>query len=111
MRLRSIQVKIALLAGVCVAVASTALVGFSIASAEDNKVYVGEHLHTLLEDNTKDHLQTLTLAQASLIGAPLNSAFDSARNIARVFEVAAARGDKATIPAGARRAERGEIRP
>lgn len=44
MRLRSIQVKIALLAGVCVAVASSALVGFSIASAEDNKVYVGEHL-------------------------------------------------------------------
>lgn len=105
MRLRSIQLKIALLAGVCVVAASSALVSFSIVSAGNSKAYVGERLDTLLEDDTRDHLQALALAQAALIGSPLNSAFDSARNIARVFEVAAARGDKATIPAGARRAE------
>jgi methyl-accepting chemotaxis protein len=95
--------KIALLAGVCVVAASGALVGYSIISAEKSKIFVGENVDTLTEESTKSQLKTLALAQAALIKSPLNAAFDSARNMARMFEIAAAAENGAA--GGARRTE------
>lgn len=105
MRIRSIQLKIALLAGVCVVAASGALVGYSIISAANSKAFVGEHVDTLTEDSTKNHLKTLALAQAALIKSPLDMAFDSARNMARMFEISASNDNGAATPDGKRRAE------
>ena len=104
MRIRTIQLKIALLAGVCVVAASSALVGYSIISAEKSKTFVDENVSTLMDDSTKKQLKTLAVAQAALIKSPLNMAFDSARNMARMFEISAASQDSAA-PVGARRTE------
>ncbi len=105
MRIRSIQLKIALLAGVCVVAASGALVGYSIKSAANSKAFVGKHVDALTEDSTKNHLKTLALAQAALIKSPLDMAFDSARNMARMFEISAPNDNEATTPVGKRRTE------
>lgn len=104
MRIQSIQLKIALLAGVCVVAASTALVGYSIVSAAKSKTFVGDNLAHLTEDATKTQLKTLALAQASLIEAPLNAAFDAARNMARMFEVSAVNDGGGTPAVGQQRA-------
>lgn len=105
MRLKSIQLQISLLAGVCVVTASAALVGFSIFAADQSKTFVGEHLGTLIEDSAKERLKTLALAQAALIESPLDSAFDSARNMARMFEVSTARTVGVLAPGGALRTQ------
>lgn len=104
MRIRSIQLKIALLAGVCVIAASSALVGYSITSAAGSKQFVSDNVDTLTEDSTKEHLMTLAQTQAALITSPLDQAFDSARNIARTFEVLAAEQGETPAAEGARRA-------
>ncbi len=103
-RIQSIQLKIALLAGVCVVAASTALVGYSIVSAAKSKTFVGDNLAHLTEDATKTQLKTLALAQASLIEAPLDAAFDAARNMARMFEVSAVNDGGGTPAVGQQRA-------
>jgi methyl-accepting chemotaxis protein len=103
-RIQSIQLKIALLAGVCVVAASTALVGYSILSAAHSKTFVGDNLADLTEDATKAQLKTLALAQASLIQAPLNTAFDAARNMARMFEISAVNDGGVTPAVGQQRA-------
>lgn len=105
MRIRSIQLKISLLAGICVVAASGALMGYSIISAANSKAFVGENLDTLTEGSTKNHLKTLALAQAALIKSPLDQAFDSARNMARMFEVSARDDKTASASGGARRTE------
>lgn len=105
MRIRSIQVKIALLAGVCVVAASGALVGYSIISAANSKAFVSENVDTLTEDSTKKHLKTLALAQAALIESPLDIAFASARNMARTFEISAATSQDVTASVGRRRTQ------
>jgi methyl-accepting chemotaxis protein len=104
-RIRSIQLKIALLAGVCVVTASCALVGYSIISAANSKAFVGASVDSLTEESTKNQLKILALAQASLIKEPLDRAFDAARNMARMFEISAIKNDGATPALGARRQE------
>nr|WP_114149345.1 methyl-accepting chemotaxis protein [Rhizobium wuzhouense] len=104
MRIQSIQSKIALLAGVCVVAASSALVGYSIVSAAKSQAFVGDHVASLTEEATKTQLKTLTLAQASLIRAPLDTAFDAARNMARMFEISAVNDGGVTPAVGQQRA-------
>jgi len=103
-RIQSIQLKIGLLAGVCVVAASSALVSYSVISARKSTAFVGDSVSSLTENNTRVHLKTLALAQAALIKAPLDTAFDSARNMARTFEIIAATDEKAA-PVGSRRTE------
>ncbi|MDH4412914.1 MAG: methyl-accepting chemotaxis protein [Rhizobium sp.] len=104
MQFRSIQLKIALLAGLCVVGASGALVGYGIVAAAKSKSFVGEGVEALTEEATRQQLSTLALAQAALIRQPLDQAFDAARNMARMFEVAAENGGAAAVPVESRRA-------
>jgi methyl-accepting chemotaxis protein len=103
-QIKSIQLKIALLAGLCVVGASGALVGYGIHAAAKSKAFVGENLEALTDEATRQQLSTLALAQAALIKQPLDQAFDAARNMARMFEVAAENGGAAAVPVDSRRA-------
>ncbi|MGP3696052.1 methyl-accepting chemotaxis protein [Rhodobacter sp. NSM] len=105
MRLKSIQFKISLLAGVCVVAASMSLMGYSIYSAEGSKAFVGETLDSMMEASAEERLRTLAFAQASQIKAPLDSAFDAARNMARMFEVSTARAGNTLAPGSALRSQ------
>ncbi|WP_156381799.1 methyl-accepting chemotaxis protein [Rhizobium sp. Leaf341] len=104
MQFRSIQMKIALLSGICVLAATGALVGYSVVAAGNSKDFVARSVSDLTEQKTKDSLATLASTQAGVIRSSLDSAFDSARNMARMFEVAAS-GLPAATPAQARRAQ------
>ncbi|NKN36085.1 HAMP domain-containing protein [Agrobacterium sp. a22-2] len=102
MRFRSIQLKIAVLSGVCVLAATGALVGYGIIAAANSQSFVGDKVSSLIETKTRESLQTLATTQAGAIRSSLDNAFDAARNTARIFEVAAA-SDAAATPSGARR--------
>jgi len=92
MQFKSIQTKIAVLAGLCVLSATAGLVGYGIVSAGQTQRFVGDNVTELTEAKTREGLATLASTQAGIIRASLDSAFDTARNLARGFEVAV--GDK-----------------
>ncbi len=89
MRLNSIQVKIAALSGACVIAATAALVGYGMIAASSTQVFVGEQVEALADHSVRDRLQTLAASQAGTVRARLRTAFDSARDMAHIFEVAA----------------------
>ncbi|OLP42801.1 methyl-accepting chemotaxis protein [Rhizobium oryziradicis] len=92
MQFKSIQLKIAVLSGVCVLAATAGLVGYGIMAADTTRTYVGGEVNQLTEAKTREALSTLASTQAEVIRASLNQAFDTARNLARNFEVVV--GDK-----------------
>ncbi len=103
MRFKSIQLKIAVLSGVCVLAATAALVGYGIISAASTREFVAAQVTSLTDVKTKQSLQTLASTQAGVIRSSLDGAFDAARVMARSFETLA--GGDATTPAATRRAQ------
>ncbi|MDQ0456613.1 methyl-accepting chemotaxis protein [Rhizobium paknamense] len=104
MQFKSIQMKIAVLSGLCVLAATTGLVAYDIVASNDKQAFVGQSVSTLTEQKTREGLATLASTQAGIIRSSLDGAFDAARNLARSFEVAAGEGMDATPP-GERRAQ------
>ncbi|MUZ61883.1 methyl-accepting chemotaxis protein [Agrobacterium vitis] len=92
MQFKSIQMKIAVLAGLCVLSATAGLVGYGIVSAGQTRDFVGDNVTKLTEAKTREALSTLASTQSGIIRSSLDGAFDAARNLARSFEVVA--GDK-----------------
>jgi methyl-accepting chemotaxis protein len=97
MQFKSIQLKIAVLSGICVLTATAGLVGYGIMAAKTTRDYVGSHVNQLTEAKTREALSTLASTQAEVIRASLNQAFDTARSLARNFEVVV--GDKSNSTA------------
>ena len=87
MKIRSIQTKIALISGLCVLGATSAVVGYGIVAANNSRTYVSEQVSDVSDRTTRERLQTIASTQAGVIRSTLDSAFDSARNMARAFEV------------------------
>jgi methyl-accepting chemotaxis protein len=101
MRFKSIQLKIAVLSGICVMAATAGLVGYGIVAASNNRQFVAGAVTGLTDVKTKQSLQTLASTQAGIIRTSLDGAFDAARVMARSFEMLA--GEAASTPAATRR--------
>ncbi|KQT55192.1 MULTISPECIES: cache domain-containing protein [unclassified Aureimonas] len=92
MRFRSIQMKIAVLSGVCVLGATGALVlGSSIAS-NGTVTFVADTVGELVKAKTAQSIASIAATNAGSIRSTLDHAFDSARIMARSFEILA-KGD------------------
>ena len=105
MKIRSIQTKIALISGLCVLGATAAVVGYGIIAANNNRTYVSEQVSDVSDRSTRERLQTIASTQAGIIRSTLDSAFDTARNMARAFEVLAADQQSGATPATDRRTQ------
>ena len=87
MQLKSIQAKIVLLSGACLLATAAALVGYSLYSSHTTQQFVSSRVGTLLGDDAKRNLGSLAQAQAATIQSALQDNLDTARTMAKVFEV------------------------
>ena len=87
MRLKSIQLKIALSAGACLLVTAALLVVYGLISAKKTQDFVFERVGKLLEEQAGQNLGAVAQAQAASIQSALQDNLDTARTMAKVFEV------------------------
>ena len=103
-KIRSIQLKIALLSGVCLTGTVAILIGYSVFSAQSMHGYVTAEVMQLVDSQTKESLLNRAASEAGSIKAELEVGLDSARTMAHAFAVLA--DDKAGgTPIAARRAQ------
>ena len=101
--IRSIQTKIALIAGVCLALTCVILIGYALFSTQSMNQYVNHEVMQLVDRQTKESLMNRAAAEANVIKAELEVGFDAARTMAHSFAVLA--DDKSGTSASARRAQ------
>jgi methyl-accepting chemotaxis protein len=87
MHLKSIQLKIALLAGACLLLSAAVLVGYSLKSTHDTQVYVDEKVSALLDDGAKLRLEQSAKVAAKNIQQEFDVAMNAARTMAQTFEM------------------------
>jgi len=93
------------LSALCVMAATGALVGYGIYSAAQTSSYVTGSVDRLLDTISKESLQRLASTQAGIVQTEVDSAFASARNMARGLEVIAAKPEASGTPTQLRRAQ------
>jgi len=109
MQLRSIQLKIALLAGICLLVTAGALVGYALVSTQNTQNLVAKRVVGLLEQEAKRNLASLAQAQAAIVQSALQDNLDTARTLASVFEVLQTREAAKAAKEGSANAVRDDI--
>ncbi|PPQ40622.1 methyl-accepting chemotaxis sensory transducer with Cache sensor [Rhodoblastus acidophilus] len=109
MNIHSIKFRIVALSGLCVALATGALVGYGVYSARQTANYVLENVDGLLDRLSKDSLSRLASTEAGVIRAEVDSAFDAARAMARSFETVAEEEKHGGSPVAARRGQINDI--
>ena len=87
MRLKSIQLKIALSAGACLLASAAALVVYGLVSTSNTQEFVTKRVGTLLEEQAKNNLGAVAQAQAATVQSALQDNLDTARTMATVFGV------------------------
>lgn len=87
MQLKSIQTKIVLLSGLCLLVSAAALVGYGVYSTGTTQAVVSRQVGAILENNAKRNLAALAANQAAVIQSALQDNLDTARTMAKTFEV------------------------
>ncbi|MES1975929.1 MAG: methyl-accepting chemotaxis protein [Pseudomonadota bacterium] len=102
--IRSLQRKIALIAGLCLAITVVLLVSFSSVSAITSHRYVNDEVGGIVTSQAKDTLQNRAAVEARSIKGALDVAFDAARTTAQSFSVLAGGGPGST-GAGQRRVQ------
>ena len=85
--MRSIQARIATLAGLCVFGTSAALVVYGVFAGRAAQQYVGDHVDALLNATTKETIQAVASTQARKIEVELEVALDTARALAQSFSI------------------------
>ncbi len=90
--LKSIQAKIAVIAGVSLLVSSGILVAFGLVSAKNTQSIVSERVSGLVDQGTRDSLKNLAGDQAGKIRAEFDVALDAARTMAHTFVLAKEEG-------------------
>ncbi len=88
MRLKSIQMKIALLAGACLLLTAGSLVTYSLIASESTQKFTINNVSSQQEKMALEGLMTLAGEQAGKIQSDFELALDAARTMAHVFEVA-----------------------
>nr|WP_225702842.1 cache domain-containing protein [Bradyrhizobium cenepequi] len=102
--IRSIQTKIAFIAGLCLAITCIVLIGYSLFSMQSMNRYVTHEVMQLVDRQTKESLMNRASAEANAIKVELDVGFDAARTMAHTFAMLADPKNSGT-PAGARRAQ------
>ena len=87
MQFKSVQTKIAVIAGLCLLSAVTVLVIYGLFSARNTQNIVSEQVATLQKETTMDGLKSLAGEQAGKIQEQFDLALDAARTMANTFEV------------------------
>jgi methyl-accepting chemotaxis protein len=87
MKLKSIQLKITLIAGACLLVTAGALVAYSLISAANTQQMTTERVSAVQQKSALDQLKNLAGAQAGKVQAKFDIALDAARTMAHTFEV------------------------
>jgi len=88
-RMRSVQLKIALIAGGCLIGTIAVLIGYNIFSARSTHDYVTAEVMQLVDNQTKESLLNKAAAEARSVKANLEVGFDAARTMAQAFAVLA----------------------
>jgi len=99
---RSVQTKIAVLAGACIVTAVGILVSYSTLAAYRTHSYVNDRVSDMVQQQVKQSLQNRANAEAGIIKSELDMAFDAARTTANSFEQMAASGGGGTSAGGRR---------
>ncbi len=87
MNFKSVRTKIAVIAGVCLAITATVLVGYSLYSARSTQQMVNERVSGLIETRSLDGLKNLARNYAGKIAVDFVVALDAARTMADTFMV------------------------
>ena len=85
MKLKSLQIRICMTAGICLFVSSLSLVLYGLFSARSNEQYVAAEVSALVERSTIREIQNLAESRANAIQAKLQNALDAARTMANAF--------------------------
>lgn len=85
MELKSIQTRIALWAGLCLLITSTALITYSLVSANNAQEFVNDRVSTLLDQGIRERLKARASAEASEIQNRLAVAMEAGRTLAQTF--------------------------
>lgn len=101
-RIKSIQLKIALISGTCLLVTVAALVVYNLVSTQVSNDYVTSEVTDIVDKQVKETLLNRALFEARKIQTELDTGFDAARNLAHVFSVLAENGDVGTSAADRR---------
>ncbi|WP_145679139.1 methyl-accepting chemotaxis protein [Azospirillum brasilense] len=103
MKIRTIQQKIAGLAGLCLIGTVGVLVGFGVLSANTTNTYVNNQVTDILERKTKESLLNLASTQAGLVRAEFDTALNAARTMAHGFASIVDPGNAGSAPVASRR--------
>ena len=87
MNFKSVRMKIAAIAGLCLVISSTVLVGYSLYSAKSTQQLVSERVSGLIEMRSLDGLENLARHYAGKIAVDFVVALDAARTMADIFMV------------------------
>nr|WP_320048805.1 methyl-accepting chemotaxis protein [uncultured Desulfuromonas sp.] len=88
MQFKSIQLKIALLAGTCLLLCAAILVGYSLTATRNAQSFVDEKVSGLLDDTAKLRLEESAKIAALSIQQEFDVALNAARTMAQSFEMA-----------------------
>ncbi|MGJ4942668.1 methyl-accepting chemotaxis protein [Bradyrhizobium sp. HKCCYLS1011] len=102
--IRSVQLKIAAISGLCLVATSLILIGYSVFSTRSMNQYVAGEVMQLVDRQTKESLLNRASTEANAIKAELEVGFDAARTMAHAFAVLADDKDGRT-PKDARRSQ------
>jgi len=88
MKMKSIQGRIALVAGACLLGSALLLVTYSLISARSAQNLVAERVNALVQQDAADILKNLASARAGAIQSKFDLALDAARTMAHTFALA-----------------------
>ena len=87
MKFKSIQLKIAVIAGLCLFVAVGAVVGYGLYASGNTQEFTRERVSALQTETALEGLQALAGEKAGMLRAEFELALDAARTMAHTFEV------------------------
>ncbi|RCK50240.1 chemotaxis protein [Thalassospira profundimaris] len=102
-RIKTIQLKIAMVSGACLIATIAALVGYNLVSTRISNDYITSEVMGIVDAQVKETLLNRAQFEAKKIEEELDTAFDAARNLAQAFSVLADDKAAGTPPADRRR--------
>ena len=84
--MKSIKLKIVLVAGVCLLMTAAILIGYGVYSTSKTKDSVSSYVKGILEKNAEDYLESLAGNCAATVEKTLQDNIDTARTTSKVFE-------------------------
>ncbi|HEY8336634.1 MAG TPA: methyl-accepting chemotaxis protein [Tardiphaga sp.] len=101
--IRSLQFKIALIAGLCLTVSSVVLISYSLVSTGNTHSFVTTEVMRLVDSQTKESLLNRAATEGNAIKAELEVGLDAARTMAHAFAVLADDKNSGTLSDGRRK--------